>query len=122
MVGNALGDAAFKTGALPEALEDIVLRAGPVWRLNDDGEPVAMNGDEIVLGKDGKTPLTPIEWAETLRETAPHLWPRAQGSNARGSGNGEAPTKKGKAPVRADFINDIDFAKSSARYHAVVDE
>lgn len=81
----SIRDAALKAGALPEALDDIALRARLVWRLNDDGDPVAMAGDEVVLGKDGKTPLTPSEWAETLRETAPHLWPKAQGSNALGS-------------------------------------
>lgn len=87
-LAGAIRDAAIKAGALPEAMEDIVLRAGPTWRLNDDGEPVAMNGEEVVLGKDGKTPLTPQEWAESLRETAPHLWPKAQGTNALGSGSG----------------------------------
>jgi hypothetical protein len=87
-LAGALRDAAIKTGALPEAMDDIVLRAGSVWRLNDDGEPVAINGDEVILGKDGKTPLSPMEWAESLRETAPHLWPKAQGTNAPGSGSG----------------------------------
>lgn len=87
-LAGALRDAALKTGALPEAMDDIVLRAGSVWRLNDDGEPVAVNGDEVILGKDGKTPLSPMEWAESLRETAPHLWPKAQGTNAPGSGPG----------------------------------
>jgi hypothetical protein len=87
-LAGAVRDAAIKAGALTEAMEDIVLRAGPVWRLNDDGDPVAMNGDEVILGKDGKTPLTTQEWAESLRETAPHLWPKAQGSNAPGSGSG----------------------------------
>jgi hypothetical protein len=87
-LAGALRDAAIKTGALPEAMDDIVLRAGSVWRLNDDGEPVAVNGDEVILGKDGKTPLSTIEWAESLRETAPHLWPKAQGTNAPGSGPG----------------------------------
>lgn len=85
-LAGAIRDAALKAGALPEAMEDIVLRGGGTWRLNDDGEPVAMNGDEVVLGKDGKTPLTPAEWAESLRETAPHLWPKAQGTNAPGNG------------------------------------
>jgi hypothetical protein len=84
----AIKDAALKAGALPEAMEDIVLRGGPLWRLNDEGEPVAMNGDEVILSKDGKTPLTTQEWAESLRETAPHLWPKAQGTNAPGSGSG----------------------------------
>ncbi len=87
-LAGAIRDAAIKAGALPEAMEDIVLRAGPTWRLSDDGDPVAMTGDEVVLGKDGRTPLTPMEWAESLRETAPHLWPRAQGTNAPGSGSG----------------------------------
>jgi hypothetical protein len=92
-LAGALRDAAIKTGALPEAMDDIVLRAGTTWQLNDDGEPVAMNGDEVVLGKDGRTPLSPIEWAESLRETAPHLWPRAQGTNAPGSAPGTAARK-----------------------------
>jgi hypothetical protein len=92
-LAGALRDAAIKAGALPEAMDDIVLRAGTTWQLNDDGEPVAMNGDEVVLGKDGRTPLSPIEWAESLRETAPHLWPRAQGTNAPGSATGSAPRK-----------------------------
>jgi len=87
-LAGSLRDAAIKAGALPEALEDIVLRAGGTWQLNDDGEAVAMNGDEVILGKDGKTPLTPMEWAESLRETAPHLWPKAQGTNAPGSNGG----------------------------------
>lgn len=92
-LAGALRDAAIKTGALPEAMDDIVLRANAVWRLNDDGDPVAMNGDEVILGKDGKTPLSPMEWAESLRETAPHLWPKAQGTNAPGSGSGPRGSK-----------------------------
>lgn len=87
-LAGAIRDAAIKAGALPEAMEDIVLRGGGLWNLNDDGEPVAMNGEEVIFGKDGRTPLTPQEWAESLRETAPHLWPKAQGTNAPGSGSG----------------------------------
>ena len=85
-LSEAIMKAATKAGALPEALEDIVLRAKGLFTVNDDGEVIAMNGEEVILGKDGKTPLTPIEWAESLRETATHRWPRAQGSNAPGSG------------------------------------
>lgn len=94
-LSGAIKDAAIKAGALPEAMEDIVLRGGSLWRLNDDGDPVAMAGDEVVLGKDGKTPLTPGEWADSLRETAPHLWPKAQGSNAPGSNGSSRQTPKG---------------------------
>jgi hypothetical protein len=86
-VSGALTQAASKTGALPEAMEDIVLRGqGQGWTINDDGDVVAMRDGEVVLGKDGKTALSPQEWAESLRESAPHLWPKAQGSGAQGSG------------------------------------
>jgi hypothetical protein len=78
--------ASQKAGALPEATEDIVLRAkGAGWTIDDDGNVIAMSGDTVVFGKDGKTPLTPEEWAASLRENAPHLWPRAQGSGAMGT-------------------------------------
>lgn len=86
-LSGSIKDAAIKAGALPEALEDIVLRAHSLWRLNDDGDPIALNGEDVVLGKDGKTPLSPSEWAESLREAAPHLWPKAQGSGATGTNN-----------------------------------
>lgn len=88
-VSGALTTAASKAGALTEGMEDIVLRGQSMgWTVNDDGDVVAVRDGQIVLGKDGNTPLSPIEWAESLRETAPHLWPKAQGSGAQGSGTG----------------------------------
>jgi hypothetical protein len=97
----AIRDAAIKAGALPEALDDIVLRGNAVWSLNEDGEPVALSGSEITFGKDGKTPLTPTEWAQSLRDTATHLWPRAQGTNAPGARGGAS---GGKTMTRAQFM------------------
>lgn len=85
-MAEAIIKASQKAGALPEATEDIVLRAkGAGWTIDDDANVIAMNGDTVVFGKDGKTPLTPEEWAASLRENAPHLWPRAQGSGAMGT-------------------------------------
>lgn len=80
--------AANKAGALPEAMDDIVLRAKGLFTVNDDGDVVAMNGDEVVMGKDGKTPLSPLEWAEALRESAGHLWPKGTGTGALGANGG----------------------------------
>ena len=92
-LSEAISKAAIKAGALPEAIEDITLRAkGAGWSIDEEGNPVAKAGDDIVFGKDGKTALTPNEWAESLRETAPHLWPRAQGSGAPGSNGSKAVT------------------------------
>lgn len=83
-----LRDAAARAGALPEALDDVVRRGAGTWVLNDDGDVVAMNGDEVMLGKDGKKPLTTQEWAESIRESAPYFWPATRGSGAPGSGGG----------------------------------
>jgi G3E family GTPase len=97
--GKVLGDsvraAALKAGALPEATDDIILRAKGVFTLNEEGEAVAVDGEgQAIFGKDGKTPLTPQEWAESLRESAPHLWPRASGTGAPGGSGGQAAMKR----------------------------
>lgn len=85
VLGDAIRSAALKTGALPGAAEDIILRAKGVFILNEEGEAVAVDKDgAALLGKDGKTPLTPQEWAESLKDAAPHLWPHAEGTNAGG--------------------------------------
>lgn len=106
-VSGALTQAASKAGALPEAMEDIVLRGqGQGWNINDDGEVVALREGAVVLGKDGKTPLSPQEWAESLRETAPHLWPKAQGTGATGAtgGGNRTPIKGDLSGSKADRV------------------
>lgn len=97
VLGDAIRAAAAKAGALAEASDDLILRAKGAFQLNDEGEAVAVdaNGD-VLFGKDGKTPLTPLEWAESLKETAPHLFPRAEGTGAGGhkSGSGGGSLKR----------------------------
>ena len=95
VLADSIRAAAIKAGALPEAAEDIILRARGTFKLSEDGEAIATDRDgEVVYGKDGKTPLSPLEWAESLRETATHLWPRAQGAGPTGDNNGGKATKK----------------------------
>ena len=58
-------------------------------------------------GKDGKTPLSPLEWAESLKETAPHLFPRAEGTGAGGhkpNGGGSLKRSEMSASDKADYI------------------
>ncbi|HBX6198209.1 TPA: hypothetical protein MH639_16660 [Klebsiella pneumoniae] len=109
VLGDAIRSAAFKAGALPEASDDLILRAKGTFQLNDEGEAVAVdaNGD-VLFGKDGKTPLTPVEWAESLKETAPHLFPRAEGSGAGGhkpgGGGGSLKRSEMSSSDKADYI------------------
>lgn len=86
VLNDAIRSAALKTSPLPSADEDILLRAKALFTLNDDGEAVAVDRDgHALLGKDGRTPLLLDEWLASLKETAPHLWPDAQGTGAGGS-------------------------------------
>lgn len=94
VLADSIRAAAIKAGTLPEAAEDIILRARGTFQLSEDGEAIATDRDgQVIYGKDGKTPLSPLEWAESLRETATHLWPRAQGAGPTGDNGGKA-TKK----------------------------
>lgn len=89
VLSNKMTSEALKAGALPEALEDISLRAKGLFILNDDGEAVAVDQDgEPLLGKDGKTPLAPLEWVESLKDNAPHLFHRAEGTGGGGYKSG----------------------------------
>lgn len=109
VLGDAIRAAAAKAGALAEASDDLILRARGTFQLNEEGEAVAVdaNGD-VLFGKDGKSPLTPFEWAESLKETAPHLFPRAEGTGAGGfkpgSGGGSLKRSEMSASDKADYI------------------
>lgn len=93
ILSAAVKDAAAKAGVLPEALDDVLLRANILFKVDEDGNLSAVKGDEVILGKDGKTPLQPGEWVESLREVAPHFWPRASGTGAGGGSGGKAAKK-----------------------------
>ena len=97
VLADSIRAAAIKAGALPEATEDIILRAKGIFTLDENGEAIAKDSDgEVAYGKDGKTALTPAEWAESLREKASHLWPRASGAGPTGDNNGKATKKWGE--------------------------
>lgn len=94
VLSDAIRSAALKAGALAEATDDIILRARDVFKLDGDGNPVALDAEgQVVYGKDGSTPLSPFEWAESLQETASHLWPRAQGGGPTGDRGGRSGKK-----------------------------
>lgn len=90
-LADAIRSAASKAGALAEATDDFVFRSRGQFAFNESGDVVAVDRDgEVIYGKDGKTPMSPLEWAESLKETAPHLWPRAAGAGAPGNNGGKA--------------------------------
>lgn len=75
-----------KSGANPSALTDILMRAQNVFKVKE-GKLVAMDGQAIIYGADGATPMTPMEWLGKLRDAAPYLFRNSNGGGANGGGN-----------------------------------
>lgn len=70
-------------GANPQALADFEARGLSFFRVKDDDSLVAMQGDAIVYGADGATPMAPKEWLGKVLKDSPYL---AKGSNGGGAG------------------------------------
>lgn len=107
VVKGQIVQAAVESGVLKEATADIAFLAQSQFSLDDNGNAVALDeSGEVIIGKDGKTPLTPKEWVEGIRESKPYFWPVAQGSGAQGSGGASGATKRSTmtAKEKGDFI------------------
>ena len=84
-IKTALLDAVTKNGVYEKAVDDAVQRGlGVFTDLDDKGNVIARNGEDVVYGKDGVNPLSPSEWITTLKASgqAPHLWPASSGGGA----------------------------------------
>lgn len=95
VLDNHIRAAAIKAGLHAHAVEDALFRARNMFSLDESGEAVQLDGEgKPTLGKDGKTPFTPVEWLESMKETAPHWFPAGgSGGGAGGSGNGAGGVK-----------------------------
>lgn len=76
-----------QSGALPGALQDILERAYRVFKVGDDNTLVAKDGEAIIYGSDGATPISPLEWLGTLKQKAPYFFKNSGGGGATGGGN-----------------------------------
>ena len=86
LVDNTVRAAAIKAGVLPTAVDDVLLRAKSVFKVqNGAAVPVNEKG-EVIYGKDGTSPMSVDDWMSTLKKTATHLWPASQGGGANRSG------------------------------------
>ncbi|MEF0611367.1 hypothetical protein HA118_19105, partial [Acinetobacter baumannii] len=77
VIQSQIVQAAIELEALPEATPDIAFLAQSKFALDENGKAVAVDENgEVVIGKDGQTPMTPKEWVESLREQKPYYWPK----------------------------------------------
>ena len=95
---------AAQAGVQPEAIDLVNMLAQSQFKLDANGDPVAVNAQgEVINGKDGKTPLTVTDWLASLRETKPILWGTPQGSSAPGN-KGNGGTKKPSEMTTAERL------------------
>jgi hypothetical protein len=110
---NTVRAAATKAGLHPHAVDDAILRARQAgFTVNDDGEAVQLDeGGQVKLGKDGKSPYSPMEWLEGMKEGAPHWFVSgSSGGGASGAGAG----RDGKRNVkRGDFDKSAPVEKQN---------
>lgn len=88
MIEGSLRQAASELGVVPSAVEDALTRAKTVFNFDEEGNLVATENGTTMYGKDGKTPISPAEWLETMKEKAPHWFPAPSGGGASGGGRG----------------------------------
>ena len=88
-VNDVITKAATKSGSLQSgALTHIHAMARGVWKVNDNGVPVAMDGEKLKYGADGKLPMEADEWIQSVKQSSPYLWKQNEGGSAPGSGGG----------------------------------
>lgn len=87
---QAIQQAVSKVGQVRKgALDDVLYRARATWHIDDKGNMVPRDSKgEVAYGKDGSQ-LTTQEWAQTLLESAPHLFEPGQGGGAKGGSRGD---------------------------------
>lgn len=88
---NGIRAEAAAAGIHQHAIDDALYRAGSTFQLDDEGNPVAAEGN---YGKDGK-PLTLKEWFADMKEKAPHWWPATGNGSGAGHGGGKGGGQKG---------------------------
>jgi len=82
-IQTKLTAACAQAGVAQYAMDDAVQRGMRVFTdLDDQGNVIARDGQDVRYGKDGINPLTPEEWFLSLKPAAPHLWPPSAGGGA----------------------------------------
>lgn len=79
-----------ESGINPAALPDILTRAYGFYHVSDDGKLVAKQGDAVIYGADGVTPMQPKEWLGKVLEASPYFGKQSTGGGAAGAGGNKS--------------------------------
>lgn len=93
LVGDAVSREAIEAGVQSTALEDVLTRANKVFKVVE-GKATPFDGDDIIYGKDGVTPLTVKDWLAGQAVSAPHLFKPSNGAGATNENKGDGVATK----------------------------
>ena len=110
-VSHSLQKAASELGLIPSAIDDALARAMNVFQVDDKGGLTVQENGATVYGKDGKSPMTPSEWLETMKEKAPHWFPAPSGGGANGGAGG----KGGKHQITREQARDPQVYRAAKK-------
>jgi hypothetical protein len=90
VIDGALRQAAIAAGVKPEAIDDAIIWGKQVYRMKD-GQPVPLDGDQMLYGKDPNKPLPMEEWLQSMMTKKPHWFAESAGAGAgaQKTGNGK---------------------------------
>jgi hypothetical protein len=84
LIDSEVKGAAVKGAVMPTALDDVMLRARTVFKLQDGAVQAFDDRGNLMYDKDGTTPLGIEAWVKSLKKTAPHLFEGNSGAGASG--------------------------------------
>ena len=89
VIDGFVREAATNLNVVPGAIPDAITRANGRFDLDENLKPVARDeSGNLLMGKNGKDPLSPSEWLEGMRENAPHWFPAPKGGGSQGGQGG----------------------------------
>jgi hypothetical protein len=104
-IDQALTAAGTAAGLRPTAVTDMLGRARAIWKLDDDGNPIAVDEKgEKAYGKTGNA-LTMAEYLESLATDAPHLFEENKGGGSSGGGKGDGTGTGDANPWKKESFN-----------------
>lgn len=95
LIDSAVRVKALELGALPAAMDDILLRAKASIKLVD-GAAVPHSDGKPIYGKDGVNPMSVDEWLVGLSKSATHLFGQNSGGGSQGSGSSSSQNNMSK--------------------------
>lgn len=107
VLADAIREGAITEGTHAHAHKDVIYRASRIFRLDEDGNPVAVGDDgSVIFGSDGESPLGVREWLRSIKEDTPHWYPQAQGAGPTGDRGNNAGKKRSDMSTqdKASFI------------------